>query len=69
MGAATGRVSGAAVRDAAGTGAGGRRIFWSAAAYIEATTPHWAHLSFSTAVAPQRGHAAAISLQAPTPSR
>jgi hypothetical protein len=26
-------------------------------------------LSFSTAVAPQRGHAAAISLQAPTPSR
>src|SRR5437867_12932529 len=42
-------------------GVGGRRIFSRAAAYTEATTPHCAHLSRSTAGALQRGHVAAIT--------
>src|SRR5262245_8169619 len=41
-----------------GRGVGGRRIFSRAAAYTEATTPHCAHLSFSTAALLQRGHVA-----------
>src|SRR5881628_8002 len=49
-------------------GVGGRRIFSRAAAYTEATTPHRAHLSRSTAGALQRGHVAAITAPAAAPA-
>src|SRR5215470_18071031 len=69
--AAAGAGDGAAARgalDGAGGGVGGRRIFSSAAADTEATTPHCAHLSRSTAGAPQRGHAVAITSPAAAPA-
>src|SRR5215470_6500570 len=63
---------GAAVRatgeGAGGGGVGGRRIFSSAVAYTEATTPHWAHLSFVTLGAPQRGQVAAITAPPAAPA-
>src|SRR2546425_10411145 len=66
-GAAAGGASARATAGGFDGGVGGRRIFARAAAYTEATTPHRAHLSRSTAGALQRGHVVAITSPAAAP--